>query len=178
MRCDSKKAGASDGMKLELGKLKCVPSRGSSADWLNLRKNAECSCRPPSRFLLQAIFSCIRLFGPCVHKQMDQANSRPMSTTEEVLGLSSKVFSLSQPLVQIVRSGAQARIGCSQGFTAQYAGGANPNLLVGAVVGGPDMQDRFPDERNDQEHWEPPPTSTRRALAGALAYPAHSYAQP
>jgi hypothetical protein len=40
-RCDSQKAGASDGMKLDLRKLKCMPtyrSRGSSADWLDLRK--------------------------------------------------------------------------------------------------------------------------------------------
>jgi len=37
--CDSQKAGASDGMKLNLGRLKCMPTdRGSSADWLNLRK--------------------------------------------------------------------------------------------------------------------------------------------
>ncbi|NP_001151458.1 endoglucanase 1 precursor [Zea mays] len=69
-----------------------------------------------------------------------------------------------------------ARIGCSQGFTALYAGGANPNLLVGAVVGGPDMQDRFPDERNDHEHSEPA-TYINAPLVGALAYLAHSYGQ-
>ncbi|KAJ1283517.1 hypothetical protein BS78_03G134100 [Paspalum vaginatum] len=69
-----------------------------------------------------------------------------------------------------------ARIGCSQGFTALYAGGANPNALVGAVVGGPDMQDRFPDERNDHEHSEPA-TYINAPLVGALAYLAHSYGQ-
>ena len=68
------------------------------------------------------------------------------------------------------------RIGCSQGFTALYAGGANPNVLVGAVVGGPDMQDRFPDERNDHEHSEPA-TYINAPLVGALAYLAHSYGQ-
>ncbi|CAO2162308.1 unnamed protein product [Urochloa humidicola] len=68
------------------------------------------------------------------------------------------------------------RIGCSQGFTALYAGGANPNVLVGAVVGGPDLQDKFPDQRNDHEHSEPA-TYINAPLVGALAYLAHSYGQ-
>ncbi|KAF8661779.1 hypothetical protein HU200_056733 [Digitaria exilis] len=68
------------------------------------------------------------------------------------------------------------RIGCSQGFTALYAGGANPNVLVGAVVGGPDVQDKFPDQRNDHEHSEPA-TYINAPLVGALAYLAHSYGQ-
>ena len=68
------------------------------------------------------------------------------------------------------------RIGCSQGFAALYAGGANPNVLVGAVVGGPDLQDRFPDQRSDHEHSEPA-TYINAPLVGALAYLAHSYGQ-
>uniref|UniRef100_J3KZ84 Endoglucanase n=1 Tax=Oryza brachyantha TaxID=4533 RepID=J3KZ84_ORYBR len=69
-----------------------------------------------------------------------------------------------------------ARIGCSQGFTALYSGVANPNLLVGAVVGGPNQQDQFPDERSDHEHSEPA-TYINAPLVGALAYLAHSYGQ-
>ncbi|PUZ56978.1 hypothetical protein GQ55_5G391600 [Panicum hallii var. hallii] len=68
------------------------------------------------------------------------------------------------------------RIGCSQGFAALYAGAANPNVLVGAVVGGPDLQDRFPDQRDDHEHSEPA-TYINAPLVGALAYLAHSYGQ-
>ncbi|KAF0888088.1 hypothetical protein E2562_010797 [Oryza meyeriana var. granulata] len=68
------------------------------------------------------------------------------------------------------------RIGCSQGFTALYSGVANPNVLIGAVVGGPNLQDQFPDQRSDHEHSEPA-TYINAPLVGALAYLAHSYGQ-
>ncbi|TVU21182.1 hypothetical protein EJB05_30806, partial [Eragrostis curvula] len=68
------------------------------------------------------------------------------------------------------------KIGCSQGFTALYAGGPNPNVHVGAVVGGPNEQDQFPDDRNDHERSEPA-TYINAPLVGALAYLAHSYGQ-
>jgi hypothetical protein len=41
-------------------------------------------------------------------------------------------------------------IGCAQGFDDWYLRrGANPNVVVGAVVGGPDRRDRFRDHRDN-----------------------------
>lgn len=69
-----------------------------------------------------------------------------------------------------------AKISCSAGFTGLYSAGANPNTLTGAVVGGPDSSDRFPDDRNDYERSEPA-TYINAPLVGALAYLAHSAGQ-
>lgn len=41
-------------------------------------------------------------------------------------------------------------IGCTQGYDNWYGrGGPNPNVLVGALVGGPDRKDQFRDERSN-----------------------------
>jgi hypothetical protein len=41
-------------------------------------------------------------------------------------------------------------IGCTQGFDHWFGRrGSNPNLLVGAIVGGPDRRDRFRDSRDN-----------------------------
>ncbi|KAJ6298493.1 hypothetical protein OIU76_019613 [Salix suchowensis] len=41
-------------------------------------------------------------------------------------------------------------IGCTQGYDLGYSRhGPNPNVLVGALVGGPDMKDQFRDEREN-----------------------------
>jgi hypothetical protein len=41
-------------------------------------------------------------------------------------------------------------IGCAQGFDDWYVRwGANPNVVVGAIVGGPDRRDRFRDHREN-----------------------------
>ncbi|KAJ6812640.1 endoglucanase 17-like [Iris pallida] len=69
-----------------------------------------------------------------------------------------------------------ARIPCSSGFSALNSPAPNPNLLVGAVVGGPDAQDRFPDQRTDYEQSEPA-TYINAPLVGSLAYLAHSFGQ-
>ncbi|XP_010921617.1 endoglucanase 3 [Elaeis guineensis] len=69
-----------------------------------------------------------------------------------------------------------ARIPCSAGFAALNSPAPNPNVLVGAVVGGPDAQDRFPDQRSDYEQSEPA-TYINAPLVGALAYLAHSFGQ-
>ncbi|XP_042420523.1 endoglucanase 3-like [Zingiber officinale] len=69
-----------------------------------------------------------------------------------------------------------AKISCSAGFTGLYSPAANPNTLTGAVVGGPDSSDRFPDDRNDYEQSEPA-TYINAPLVGALAYLAHSAGQ-
>jgi len=69
-----------------------------------------------------------------------------------------------------------AKIQCHQGFAIMNSQSPNPNFLVGAVVGGPDQHDRFPDERSDYEQSEPA-TYINSPLVGALAYFAHAYGQ-
>ncbi|XP_050235617.1 endoglucanase 17 [Mercurialis annua] len=69
-----------------------------------------------------------------------------------------------------------AKIQCSAGFSIMKSQSPNPNILVGAVVGGPDEHDRFPDERSDYEQSEPA-TYINSPLVGALAYLAHSFRQ-
>lgn len=67
------------------------------------------------------------------------------------------------------------RIGCQEGFESYFkAGGDNPNVLVGAVVGGPDQNGAFPDDRADYARSEPT-TYTNGPLVGCLAYFAGSY---
>lgn len=69
-----------------------------------------------------------------------------------------------------------AKIQCSSGFSIMKSQSPNPNILVGAVVGGPDAHDRFPDQRSDYEQSEPA-TYINAPLVGALAYLAHSFGQ-
>ena len=68
------------------------------------------------------------------------------------------------------------KIQCSSGFSVMNSQSPNPNVLVGAIVGGPDEHDRFPDERSDYEQSEPA-TYMNSPLVGALAYLAHSFGQ-
>ncbi|KAM3239588.1 hypothetical protein ACQJBY_053340 [Aegilops geniculata] len=68
-----------------------------------------------------------------------------------------------------------ARIGCQEGYRSYLnAAGPNPNVLTGAVVGGPDENDAFPDDRADYARSEPV-TYTSAPLVGCLAYFAGSY---
>ena len=68
-----------------------------------------------------------------------------------------------------------ARIGCQEGFQSYfYSGAANPNVHTGAVVGGPDENDAFPDDRADYARSEPT-TYTNAPLVGCLAYLAGAY---
>lgn len=69
-----------------------------------------------------------------------------------------------------------AKIPCSAGFAVLVSTAPNPNLLIGAVVGGPDARDQFPDQRSDYEQSEPA-TYINAPLVGALAYLAHSSGQ-
>ena len=64
-------------------------------------------------------------------------------------------------------------IPCKEGFQYVQNSAPNPNILVGAVVGGPDNLDRFPDDRNDYDQSEPC-TYINAPLVGLLAYFAHS----
>ncbi|KAH8517309.1 hypothetical protein H0E87_005307 [Populus deltoides] len=68
------------------------------------------------------------------------------------------------------------KIQCTSGFSVMNSQSPNPNVLVGAIVGGPDEHDRFPDERSDYEQSEPA-TYINAPLVGALAYLAHSSGQ-
>jgi len=68
-----------------------------------------------------------------------------------------------------------AHIGCQEGFQSYfYASAANPNVHTGAVVGGPDEHEEFPDDRADYARSEPT-TYTNAPLVGCLAYLAGTY---
>ncbi|KAL5993266.1 Beta-glucosidase cel3A [Asimina triloba] len=68
-------------------------------------------------------------------------------------------------------------IGCDGGFQPfYYSSSPNPNILTGAVVGGPDQNDRYSDDRTDYSHSEPA-TYINAALVGPLAYLAGRYGQ-
>lgn len=69
-----------------------------------------------------------------------------------------------------------SKIECRSGFSVMSSQAPNPNVLVGAVVGGPDEHDRFPDERSDYEQSEPA-TYINAPLVGTLTYLAHSFGQ-
>ncbi|XP_022141806.1 endoglucanase 9-like [Momordica charantia] len=61
-------------------------------------------------------------------------------------------------------------IGCDGGFQPFfYSYNPNPNLLIGAVVGGPNQSDGFSDDRSDYSHSEPA-TYINAALVGPLAF--------
>lgn len=66
-------------------------------------------------------------------------------------------------------------IGCQGGFQPfYYTSSPNPNILTGAIVGGPDQNDAFSDERTDYSHSEPA-TYINAAIVGPLAYLAATY---
>ncbi|KVI12487.1 Glycoside hydrolase, family 9 [Cynara cardunculus var. scolymus] len=69
-----------------------------------------------------------------------------------------------------------AKIACGSGFSIMHSEIPNPNILVGAVVGGPDEHDHFPDVRSDYFQSEPA-TYINAPLVGALSYLAHSFGQ-
>ncbi|CAN8318453.1 unnamed protein product [Cochlearia groenlandica] len=58
---------------------------------------------------------------------------------------------------------------CTEGFSEWFNNPApNPNVLVGAIVGGPDENDAFGDARTDFQHSEPAPV-TAAPFVGVLA---------
>ncbi|XP_024538201.1 endoglucanase 17 [Selaginella moellendorffii] len=61
------------------------------------------------------------------------------------------------------------RISCKDGFNWLHTPNPNPNLLIGAVVGGPDQNDNYADNRDDYSQSEPS-TYINAGLVGALAY--------
>ncbi|CAK8566939.1 unnamed protein product [Lathyrus sativus] len=61
------------------------------------------------------------------------------------------------------------KISCNNGFQYLNSGSPNPNVLVGAVVGGPDSSDNFCDDRNNYQQSEPA-TYINAPFVGALAF--------
>jgi len=60
-------------------------------------------------------------------------------------------------------------IGCIQGYDSWYGRGEpNPNVLIGALVGGPDIKDQFKDERSNYVQTEACTYNTA-ALVGVFA---------
>ncbi|KAJ6705347.1 ENDO-14-BETA-GLUCANASE [Salix purpurea] len=60
-------------------------------------------------------------------------------------------------------------ISCNDGFQYLYSSSPNPNVLVGAIVGGPDNRDQFADDRNNYQQSEPA-TYINAPFVGALAF--------
>ncbi|XP_041004323.1 endoglucanase 9-like [Juglans microcarpa x Juglans regia] len=66
-------------------------------------------------------------------------------------------------------------LGCDGSFQPYlYSSNPNPNILTGAIVGGPNQDDGYPDERTDYSHAEPA-TYINAAIVGPLAFFAGSY---
>ncbi|KAL5208268.1 hypothetical protein ABZP36_032703 [Zizania latifolia] len=63
----------------------------------------------------------------------------------------------------------RGRIGCDEGFQYLHSPEPDRNVLVGAVVGGPDGGDGFSDSRDNYAQAEPS-TYTNAPLVGALAF--------
>ncbi|KAJ3692665.1 hypothetical protein LUZ60_011760 [Juncus effusus] len=61
------------------------------------------------------------------------------------------------------------KISCNDGFQYLHNNSPNPNLLVGAVLGGPDNRDDFSDERDNYQQSEPA-TYINAPFVGALAF--------
>lgn len=71
-----------------------------------------------------------------------------------------------------------ARIACKAGSRYYQTPNPNPNLLVGAVVGGPNISDAFPDSRQIFQQSEPT-TYINAPLVGLLAFfSAHPWFPP
>ncbi|GAB2288236.1 hypothetical protein Dimus_022577 [Dionaea muscipula] len=60
-------------------------------------------------------------------------------------------------------------VGCAVGYADWYnRNQSNPNVIVGAIVGGPDQNDTYSDDRNNYQQGEPA-TATAAPLVGVLA---------
>jgi hypothetical protein len=61
------------------------------------------------------------------------------------------------------------KVTCNEGFSSWLpTSNPNPNIHVGAIVGGPDGNDQFSDNRGDSSHSEPA-TYINAAFVGACA---------
>ncbi|KAJ4909496.1 Endoglucanase 9 [Raphanus sativus] len=64
---------------------------------------------------------------------------------------------------------SQAHPNCTEGNQFLYTPNPNPNILTGAIVGGPDEKDEYLDKRDDYIHSEPA-TYINAPFVGTLAY--------
>ncbi|XP_010477560.1 PREDICTED: endoglucanase 3 [Camelina sativa] len=60
-------------------------------------------------------------------------------------------------------------LGCNGGFQSFRTQNPNPNILTGAIVGGPNQKDEYTDQRDDYARSEPA-TYINAAFVGPLAY--------
>lgn len=61
------------------------------------------------------------------------------------------------------------KVGCNDGFSSWYSSSKpNPNVHIGAIVGGPNSNDQFNDQRTDYSHLEPT-TYINAAFVGSAA---------
>ncbi|KAH7513870.1 hypothetical protein FEM48_Zijuj11G0028400 [Ziziphus jujuba var. spinosa] len=62
-----------------------------------------------------------------------------------------------------------SKIGCNEGYSSYFSSSKpNPNIHIGALVGGPNSDDRFNDVRSDYSHSEPT-TYMNAAFVGSVA---------
>ncbi|PWA45772.1 endoglucanase [Artemisia annua] len=62
-----------------------------------------------------------------------------------------------------------AKVGCNDGYSSYFSSSKpNPNIHVGAIVGGPNSNDGFSDTRSDYSHLEPT-TYMNAAFVGSVA---------
>lgn len=62
-----------------------------------------------------------------------------------------------------------SKLQCHEGSFYFFSSKPNPNILEGAVVGGPDMNDKYKDSRADFPHSEPA-TYINAPLVGLVAF--------
>ncbi|KAH0456585.1 hypothetical protein IEQ34_014492 [Dendrobium chrysotoxum] len=60
-------------------------------------------------------------------------------------------------------------VSCNDGFQYLHSSSPNPNVLIGAIVGGPDSSDGFADDRANYQQSEPT-TYINAPMVGALAF--------
>ncbi|KAJ0964142.1 hypothetical protein J5N97_029264 [Dioscorea zingiberensis] len=62
-----------------------------------------------------------------------------------------------------------SHVSCNEGFSYLYSSSPNPNILTGAVLGGPDNNDHFSNDRNNYQQSEPA-TYINAPMVGVLAF--------
>nr|GEV16228.1 glycoside hydrolase, family 9 [Tanacetum cinerariifolium] len=72
-----------------------------------------------------------------------------------------------------------AKVGCSDGYTSYFSSSKpNPNIHVGAIVGGPTSNDGFSDIRSDHSHLEPTTYKNAAIVGSVAAFLYENFGQP
>lgn len=119
---------------------------------------------------------CVHLsMALCINRYMDEqvdyilgANPKKMSY---MVGFGTnfpqQVHHRAASIVSIKKD--RSPVGCKDGFDRWFnKNSPNPNVLVGALVGGPDSNDGYTDSRSNFQQAEPT-TVTAAAIVGVLA---------